>query len=43
VFVESVEQVQAAILDAARPGDVVITMGAGAIGSVAARLAKAVP
>jgi UDP-N-acetylmuramate--alanine ligase len=28
-----------AITDAARPGDVVITMGAGSIGQVAGRLA----
>ncbi len=41
VFVEQVEQVAAALLEAARPGDVVITMGAGSIGSVATRLAPA--
>jgi len=41
VFVEAVEQVPDAILDAVRPGDVVITMGAGSIGSVATRLAQA--
>ena len=39
VFVESIEQMPAAILAAARPGDVVITMGAGSIGGVPARLA----
>ncbi|HEY4037997.1 MAG TPA: cyanophycin synthetase, partial [Burkholderiaceae bacterium] len=41
VFVESVEQVAPAILDTVRPGDVVITMGAGSIGTVAGRLAQA--
>jgi UDP-N-acetylmuramate--alanine ligase len=41
VFVDSVEQVPEAILDAVRPGDVVITMGAGSIGTVAARLVRA--
>jgi len=41
VFVERVEQMPEAILDAARPGDVVITMGAGSIGTVAAGLAQA--
>jgi UDP-N-acetylmuramate--alanine ligase len=41
VFVEAVEQLPAAILDAVRPGDVVITMGAGSIGTVAPRLARA--
>ena len=40
VFVERVEQMPEAILDAARPGDVVITMGAGSIGTVAAGLAQ---
>jgi UDP-N-acetylmuramate--alanine ligase len=40
VFVEHVEAVAEAILAAARPGDVVITMGAGSIGTVASRLAK---
>jgi len=39
VFVESVEAMPQAILDAAQPGDVVITMGAGSIGQVAGRLA----
>jgi UDP-N-acetylmuramate--alanine ligase len=41
VFVEQVEQVAAALLEVTRPGDVVITMGAGSIGSVATRLAPA--
>ncbi|HEX4599508.1 MAG TPA: UDP-N-acetylmuramate--L-alanine ligase [Burkholderiaceae bacterium] len=41
VFAESVEQVAQAILDTVRPGDVVITMGAGSIGTVAGRLAQA--
>jgi UDP-N-acetylmuramate--alanine ligase len=40
VFVERVEQMPEAILDAAHPGDVVITMGAGSIGTVAAGLAQ---
>ncbi len=39
VFVDSVEAMPQAIVDAARPGDVVITMGAGSIGQVAGRLA----
>jgi len=39
VFVESVEAMPRAVLDAARPGDVVITMGAGSIGTVAHKLA----
>jgi UDP-N-acetylmuramate--alanine ligase len=39
VFVESIEAMSQAILDAARPGDVVITMGAGSIGQVAGTLA----
>src|SRR6267378_3831651 len=41
VFVDRVEQVPEAIMGAARPGDVVITMGAGSIGTVATRLARA--
>jgi UDP-N-acetylmuramate--alanine ligase len=41
VFVDRVEQVPEAILGAARAGDVVITMGAGSIGTVATRLARA--
>jgi UDP-N-acetylmuramate--alanine ligase len=40
VFVERVEEVARAILDAVRPGDVVITMGAGSIGAVASRLTQ---
>ncbi len=43
VFVENIEELPAAILDAVRPGDVVITMGAGSIGTVAARLTRAAP
>jgi UDP-N-acetylmuramate--alanine ligase len=39
VFVEYVDAMPQAITDAARPGDVVITMGAGSIGQVAGRLA----
>ncbi len=38
VFVESIDEMPAAIRAAARPGDVVITMGAGSIGGVPARL-----
>jgi UDP-N-acetylmuramate--alanine ligase len=39
VFVEDIESMPQAIVDAARPDDVVITMGAGSIGQVAGRLA----
>ena len=39
VFVENVESMPQAILDAAQPDDVVITMGAGSIGQVAGKLA----
>jgi UDP-N-acetylmuramate--alanine ligase len=39
IFVDRVEGVAEAILGAVRPGDVVITMGAGSIGTVATRLA----
>ena len=38
IFVEDVEALPQAIRDAARPGDVVITMGAGSIGAVAQKL-----
>jgi UDP-N-acetylmuramate--alanine ligase len=38
VFVETIDAMPAAILAAAQPGDVVITMGAGSIGGVPARL-----
>ena len=41
VFVERVDEVPQAIQDAVRPGDVVITMGAGSIGAVASRLTQA--
>jgi UDP-N-acetylmuramate--alanine ligase len=41
VFVESVADVAAAIRDVARDGDVVVTMGAGSIGSVPAQLSAA--
>jgi UDP-N-acetylmuramate--alanine ligase len=40
VFVETVDAMPAAILAAAKPGDVVITMGAGSIGGVPAKLAR---
>jgi UDP-N-acetylmuramate--alanine ligase len=39
-FVEDVGALEAAIRRAARPGDVVLTMGAGSIGGVAAELAR---
>jgi UDP-N-acetylmuramate--alanine ligase len=39
VFVENIEAMPQAIVDAAQAGDVVITMGAGSIGQVAGRLA----
>ena len=38
VFVEDIADMPGAILEAARDGDVVVTMGAGSIGSVPARL-----
>jgi len=41
VFVESIGDVAAAIRDVARDGDVVVTMGAGSIGSVPAQLSAA--
>ena len=41
VFVESIDEMPAAILAAARPDDVVITMGAGSIGTVAGKLTHA--
>ncbi|MCW5575666.1 MAG: UDP-N-acetylmuramate--L-alanine ligase [Burkholderiales bacterium] len=41
VFVEQVADLPAAIDGAARDGDVVLAMGAGSVGTVAARLAKA--
>lgn len=39
LFVENMTEMPQAILDAAHPGDVVITMGAGSIGGVAAQVA----
>jgi len=41
VFVEQVGDLPQAILDAARDGDVVMTMGAGSIGSVPGKLLAA--
>jgi UDP-N-acetylmuramate--alanine ligase len=41
VFVEDVAQMPAAILEAARDGDVVLTMGAGSIGGVPAQVREA--
>jgi UDP-N-acetylmuramate--alanine ligase len=40
IFVETVAQLPEAIAAAARDGDVVLTMGAGSIGSVPAVLAR---
>ena len=40
VFVESIADMPASILKVARDGDVVVTMGAGSIGTVPARMAK---
>ncbi|HUN91244.1 MAG TPA: UDP-N-acetylmuramate--L-alanine ligase [Burkholderiaceae bacterium] len=40
IFVEEADGLVEAVMAAARPGDVVITMGAGSIGGVAARLAQ---
>ena len=40
VFVENIADMPQTILDVARPGDVVITMGAGTIGGVAAQVAE---
>lgn len=40
VFVENIADMPQAILDAARDGDVVITMGAGSIGGVPAKLVQ---
>jgi UDP-N-acetylmuramate--alanine ligase len=40
VFVEDIAAMPQAILDAARDGDVVLTMGAGSIGGVPGQLAK---
>ena len=41
LFVEAITDVPAAIVDGARDGDVVLTMGAGSIGGVAAQVAQA--
>jgi len=41
VFVERVDEVPQAVLDTVRPGDCVITRGAGSIGGVPGRLAQA--
>jgi UDP-N-acetylmuramate--alanine ligase len=41
IFVESVDELANTVAAVARPGDVVVTMGAGSIGGVAARLAAA--
>jgi len=40
IFVEDIDDLGDAIHAAARPGDVVVTMGAGSIGGVAARIAS---
>jgi len=39
IFIENIDALPRAILDAARPGDIIITMGAGSIGAVAQKLA----
>jgi UDP-N-acetylmuramate--alanine ligase len=41
VFVESVDEVAPALRSVARDGDVIVTMGAGSIGSVAAQMSAA--
>lgn len=40
VFVEDIAEMPQAIIDAARPGDVVMTMGAGSVGGVAAKVVE---
>jgi UDP-N-acetylmuramate--alanine ligase len=40
VFVEQIADLAKAIVDAAQPGDVVVTMGAGSIGAVPAQLTR---
>jgi len=40
VFVEHISDLPQAIIDAARPGDVVMTMGAGSVGGVAAKVVE---
>jgi UDP-N-acetylmuramate--alanine ligase len=40
VFVEDIAEMPQSIIDAARPGDVVMTMGAGSVGGVAARVVE---
>jgi UDP-N-acetylmuramate--alanine ligase len=40
IFVEQITDMAQAILDVVRPGDVVVTMGAGSIGTVAGALAS---
>jgi UDP-N-acetylmuramate--alanine ligase len=40
VFVEEIGEMPQAILDAARDGDVVVTMGAGSIGGVPGKLVQ---
>ena len=39
IFVESIDELPAALLDVVRDGDVVVAMGAGSIGQLAAKLA----
>jgi UDP-N-acetylmuramate--alanine ligase len=38
LFVESIDEMQSSIMQVARPGDVVITMGAGSVGGIPAKL-----
>jgi UDP-N-acetylmuramate--alanine ligase len=40
VFVEDIADMPQAIIDAVRPGDVVMTMGAGSVGGVAAKVVE---
>jgi UDP-N-acetylmuramate--alanine ligase len=40
VFVEHIADLPQAIIDAVRPGDVVMTMGAGSVGGVAAKVVE---
>ena len=41
VFIETVEDVESVALDLVRPGDLVLTLGAGSIGSAPARIGRA--
>ena len=41
VFIETVEEIESVALDLVRPGDLVLTLGAGSIGSTPARIGRA--